>query len=516
MPRLTPRGRHAAALLASLALGAVLPMQAATATESARAAAAVDAGLKRIEHIVVIYAENRSFDNLYGLFPGADGIARAPATARLQTDHDGRPLPRLPPVWNDSSGRFKQPIANGPFRIDAAPFDLPLTARTPDLVHRYYQSIEQINGGRMDRFAALSDAGGLTMAHYDGAPLPMWQYAREYVLADHFFMAAYGGSFLNHFWLVCACTPVYPGAPENLKAQLDASGRLKRRPGSPASALNGPPALHDGRITPDGYAVNTLQPPYQPSGVTPAAGGDPRLADPARHALPPQQARTIGDTLGAKGIRWAWYADGWQAALADGMQPPEQPRSVIYGHAEGKPGLEAHHQPFNYFARYAPGSAERAAHLKDGAEFLAAIDAGELPQVVFYKPGNHVNEHPGYADVLSGDAHIARIVARLQASPLWPGLAIIVTYDENGGYWDHVAPPSGPGWGDRWGPGPRIPAIVVSPFAKRGYIDSTPYDTTSIIKFITRRFDLEPLPGVRPNAGDLTNAFDFKPKKKNK
>ena len=84
-------------------------------------------------------------------------------------------------------------------------------------------------------------------------------------------------------------------------------------------------------------------------------------------------------------------------------------------------------------------------------------------------------------------------------------MAVIVTYDENGGFWDHVAPPKG----DRWGPGTRIPAIVISPFAKRGYVDHTSYDTTSIIKFITRRFALEPLPGVRANAGDLTNAFEF-------
>jgi len=85
---------------------------------------------------------------------------------------------------------------------------------------------------------------------------------------------------------------------------------------------------------------------------------------------------------------------------------------------------------------------------------------------------------------------------------------VIVTYDENGGFWDHVPPPSGAGWGDRWGPGTRIPAIIVAPFAKRGYIDKTPYDTTSIIKLITRRFALEPLPGVRQNAGDLTNALE--------
>ena len=88
-------------------------------------------------------------------------------------------------------------------------------------------------------------------------------------------------------------------------------------------------------------------------------------------------------------------------------------------------------------------------------------------------------------------------------------MAVIVTYDENGGFWDHVAPPHGPGWGDRFGPGTRIPALVISPYARRAFVDPTSYDTTSIIKFITRRFDLAPLPGVREKAGDLSLAFDF-------
>jgi len=469
----------------------------------------IDSGLRRIEHIVVIYAENRSFDNLYGLFPGADGIAQATPSSWTQTDHDGQPLPHLPPVWNDKNGQFKAvaTLPNRPFRIDAAPFNQTLHAKTPDLSHGHYQNIEQIDGGRLDRYAALSIAGGLVMGYYDGSTLAMWQYAKQYVLADHFFMAAFGGSFINHQWLICACTPTFPDAPDKLKVRLDASGKLKRRAGSPASALDGAPLLYDNRLTPDGYAVNTLQPPYQPSGVPPAPGGDPRYADPDGNPLPPQTSRTIGDTLSAKNVDWAWYGGAWNAGLADGMQASDARHKVIYGHQA--PSLQVHHQPFNYFLRYAPGTPEREKHLKDGAEFIKAIEAGTLPPVAFYKPESNLNQHPGYADILSGDAHIAQVVAKLQTSPLWPKTAIIVTYDENGGFWDHVPPPSGAGWGDRWGPGTRVPLIVVSPFAKKGYIDSTPYDTTSILKFITRRFGLEALPGVRKNAGDLSNAFDF-------
>jgi phospholipase C len=171
--------------------------------------------------------------------------------------------------------------------------------------------------------------------------------------------------------------------------------------------------------------------------------------------------------------------------------------------------FQPHHQPFNYFARFAPGTADRAAHLRDGDAMLAAIDTGTLPQVTFYKPAGRLTQHPSYTDIQSGDIHIAELLERLRKSPQWKTMAVIVTYDENGGYWDHVPPPAGAGWGDRWGPGTRIPTLIVSPFARRGFVDHTPGDTTSILKLITRRFRLEPLPGVRASMGDLTSAFDF-------
>ncbi len=467
------------------------------------------AGLDRIEHVIVIYAENRSFDNLYGLFPGANGIANATPAQYTQVDHDGKPLPHLPPVWKGNTANadpaFPKDLPNRPFRIDAPPVNLPLSVKTRDLIHAFYRNQEQIDGGRNDRFAEASDAGALVMGYYDGSQLPMWKWAQEYTLADNFFMGAFGGSYLNHVWLICACTPIDRNAPANQRAQVDDRGWLARKPSSPPSVLDGPPQFLAGPVTPDGYSVNTTQPPYQPSIVPPAKGADPRLTDPAKYTLPPQTQTTIGDTLSAKGITWTWYSGAWDDAVKDGMQPPEAKRVVINYREPGGKNFITHHQPFNYFANYAPGTAAREAHLKDEKDLLAGIAKGELPQVVFYKPQGSLNEHPGYADVLSGDEHIADIVARIKASPLWPTAAIIVTYDENGGFWDHVAPPKG----DRWGPGTRIPAMVISPFAKKHHVDHTQYDTTSILKFITRRFALTPLPGVRQGAGDLTQAFEF-------
>lgn len=270
----------------------------------------------------------------------------------------------------------------------------------------------------------------------------------------------------------------------------------------------GPMRVFDGQVTPDGYAVNTSQPPYQPSGTAPATGGDAHLADPVRNPLPPQSQKTIGDTLSAKNVTWAWYAGGWNAATSDGRQDPQAKRTIIYNREPPGPNFQAHHQPFNYFARFAPGTPDRSRHLKDYDDLVKDIDAGTLPQVVFYKPVGRDTQHPSYTDIATGDRHIGELLTRLRTSPQWDQMLIIVTYDENGGYWDHVPPPSGPGWSDRWGPGTRIPAIIVSPFAKKGYVDKTPYDTTSILKLITRRFGLEGLTGVRANVGDLSNAVE--------
>jgi acid phosphatase len=472
-----------------------------------------DSGLSRIDNIVVIYAENRSFDHLYGLFPGAEGVAQATVEEKTQLDHDGRPLPHLPPVYEHGKPDPHNPavagLPNGPFRIDLPPINRRLDEVLPSPWHLYYQNREQINGGKNNLFVAMANVGGWVMGYFDGSKMKMWKWAREYTLADHFFMAAFGGSYLNHQWLVCACTPMDPNAPAAVRAQLEADGKLKKKPASPKSVMQGPVEVFDGRASPDGYLVNTSQPPYQPSGIPPAPNDSRELADSTRFPAPPFRERTIGDTLSKKGISWAWYAGGWNAALADGERAPGEKRTVIYSRGKDSPIFQPHHQPFNYYARFAPGTADRARHLKDEKDLIEAIDKGTLPQVTFFKPAGRYTEHPSYTDVVSGDEHIAALLERLQKSPQWSKMAVIVTYDENGGFWDHVPPPSGPGWGDRWGPGSRVPAIVVSPFAKRGYVDKTPYDTTSILKFITRRFELDPLPGVREKAGDLTNAFAF-------
>jgi acid phosphatase len=498
----------------ALFLGAVLGLSACGGASTTTGS--LDTSIKTV---VVIYAENRSFDNLYGLFPGANGIANAlDAGTYVQRDRDGSVLPHLPPahgapaLWSFVAG-----LPNKPFQIDAQPGGSPdagPSVISPDLVHRFYNNQMQINGGANDGYAAWSDSGGLSMGYYDGSSMAMWNLAKEYTLADNFFQGAFGGSFLNHFWLVCACSPPWANPPSSRITTLDSSGhKLALAASSPASALAGKPVyVGDLNISPlwsDGkyYGINTSQPPYQPSGTAPPDGGSPLLADSAGAGaagnipVPPidSSVKTVGDTLTAKSVTWAWYAGAWNDSLAD--------RSKIYNNTI--PNFQAHHQPFNYFSRFDPttssGASERAAHLKDYTDLVAAASAGTLPQVAFYKPQGSLNQHPGYTDVMSGDAHLADVVAKLKASPQWSNMAIIITYDENGGFFDHVAPPVG----DAWGPGTRIPALIISPYAKKGFVDHTSYDTTSIIKFLTTRFGLDPLPGARAGAGDLTAAFDF-------
>ena len=197
-------------------------------------------GLQKIDTIVVIYAENRSFDHLYGLFPGAEGIASATAEQKTQLDHDGRALPYLPMFEHGKPDpQFPQGLPNGPFRIDAPPLNRRWDEVLPSPIHNYYQNREQINGGRNNKFVALTTVGAWTMGHFDGSKMKLWKWAQDYTLADRFFMGAFGGSYLNHQWLVCACTPKDEDAPAGARARIDEIGNLVKRETSPRSVLDG-------------------------------------------------------------------------------------------------------------------------------------------------------------------------------------------------------------------------------------------------------------------------------------
>lgn len=496
----------------------------------------------QVKTVVVIYAENRSFNNLFADFPGVEKPLSGLSPAEYQQrDRDGQLLSRLPETWGGvlqvgpqsvdgvtyaSGVEFQQNLPNAPFALKGPKAeDLPLSLVTRDLWHVFYQNQMQINGGKNDGFVAWADSGGLTMGHYAQSRynLRLWDVAQEFVLCDNFFQGAFGGSFLNHQYLISATAPFYPDAAQSVaKVQIATlqsddpmDTRLKPLDKSPARAMTGPPQFGPSALTPDGYAVNTMAPPYWPTWIR-----DPEQPDYAKPGLPnvmvPQTHEHIGDKLSKKHIDWAWYAGAWQATLEQFKNSDGIPKI---------PNFQYHHQPFNYFKQQGPQNpAERQKRLRDAGlgdesstnKFLADAEAGTLPAVTFYKPQGNLNMHAGYADIASGDRHIVRALKVLRASAQWKNMVVIVTVDENGGWWDHVAPPKG----DRWGPGSRVPALVVSPFARMGTVDHTVYDTASILRLITRVFQLETLDGLKQRdqamiargqtpMGDLSNALHF-------
>lgn len=496
----------------------------------------------QVKTVVVIYAENRSFNNLFADFPGLEKpLSALSATDFQQRDRDGSVLTTLPPTWGGvlqvgpqtvdgvtypSEVQFQQNLPNAPYALKGPNAeDLPLSLVTRDLWHVFYQNQMQINDGKNDGFVAWGDSGGLVMGHYAQSrySLRLWDVAKEFVLCDNFFQGAFGGSFLNHQYLISATAPFYPDAAQSVaKAQIatlqsddPTDTRLKPLDKSPASAMTGPPQFGPSALTPDGYGVNTLAPPYWPTWIR-----DPENPDYSKPDLPnvlvPQTHEHIGDKLSKKNVDWAWYAGAWQATLEQFKDSGGIPKI---------PNFQYHHQPFNYFKQQGPQNrAEREKRLRDAGlgdesttnKFFADAQAGKLPAVSFYKPQGNLNMHAGYADIASGDRHIARALKVLQESPQWKNMVVVVTVDENGGWWDHVAPPKG----DRWGPGTRVPALVVSPFARKGTVDHTVYDTASTLRLVTRVFQLETLEGLKQRddamiargqkpMGDLTNALQF-------
>jgi phospholipase C len=397
-------------------------------------------------------------------------------------------------------------------------------------VHRFYQEQYQLNNGQQDRYTTGSDAVGLTQGYYDTTALPIYQYLHQedhpkYAIADNFFQSAFGGSFLNHQWLIAAATPTWPGASVGNHSIIDSNGMPNKyalyNPTGPfldRALTQLCPSAVPGRACGD-YAINTIQPAFQPF------RGSPQL--------PPQTGRTIGDQLSEAGVSWAWYSGGWSNADGD-VGAPGWTNGIIPGvcaDPESQPNptwpncpnkvFQFHHQPFNYYAAYAPAigttpAAPGRAHLRDEAEFLnlaASSTAQEckLNSVSFVKPIGLENEHPGYTSVSKGSNHLVELVKAVEGSACRKDTMIVVTYDEFGGSWDHVSPPgqgTAAGPHDQWGPGTRVPALIIAPrLAGEFVVDSAQHDTTSILATIEHRFGLAPL-GTRDAAvNDLSTVF---------
>ena len=580
-----PGGRRAvaAAATAVLAAAVALPASALGGHHNRHAHRASSDRLDRIDHVVVIYEENHSFDNLYGGWEGVNGLAQADPAHTTQVSQAGTPYSCLlqndvnltsPPLASSctdttTGSTFNSAFNNAPFSIDSYIPSSATTCPAPgvfaphgaangsgqpggcteDLVHRYYEEQYQLNGGRQNRYVTGSDAVGLAMGNYNTSSLPIYRYLHQedhphYAIADAFFQGAFGGSFLNHQWLIAARTPSWPnadnsGGPTDPHSVVDANGMpsndpLYASPSTPThlhdtqlTASCNPPANRDATpagVTCGDYAVNTTQPPYQPfaPGTSPAK------------QLPPQTAPTIGDRLSGAGVDWAWYSGGWSNANGD-VGGPGWTNGTVAAPANGSGGtcpdsaanakakwpncpdklFQFHHQAFNYYASYAPGTAARAAHLRDEQEFLQLAngsgDACNLKPVSFIKPIGAENEHPGYTGESAGSSHLVALLKAIEGSGCAKNTMVVVTYDEFGGQWDHVPPPgqgTAPGPHDKWGPGTRIPALVVSPFLHGDFVvDHTQHDTTSILATIENRFHLPPLGTRDASVADLSSVY---------
>jgi phospholipase C len=411
------------------------------------------------DHIVVLFLENRSFDHLFGTYPGADGLD---SYRGLQSDRAGNAYATLPqPLGRDGKPdpRFPAGLPNAPFAMArfVAPFD-----PTNNPVHRFYHMQRQYGPGAdgvpMGRWVAEGTSGGGSMGYWERAASPVqWRLADEFVLLDRYFQSIHGGSFANHYFLITATMARVGDDPEH-RAVIAPDGTVTK----------------DGDVSPDGYVVNNLDPPYPPQRVR---------AILTRPATDP----TIGDRLDAAGVPWRWYAAGWGAgadAVAHGLLP--------------------HHNPFQYMQRVME-TPEGRARIRDGSEFVMALRDGTLPAVAFVKPHARENAHANTSTVGAGDRFVGDMVRAVMASRYWPRVVVVVTYDEGGGWFDHVRPPVV----DRFGLGTRVPTLVVSPYARRGVVAHGDYDHASILKLIEWRWGLTPLTARDAAARPFLEAFDF-------
>ncbi len=476
----------------------------------AQAPAAVDLeGLRaKVDHIVVIYQENRSFDHYFGAYqpPGGgmvdglldrDGRIDARFTG-LQKSATGSPYTYLP-VPYQIPGFANAVLDNRPFHL--GPF-IPSRNNVPwDPLHHFFRMFAQIDGGKMDYFVALALLGphvffdtshklspgqmmlaestpsGAVLGYYMRDDLPdYYRLADEYVLFDNFFQAMSGGSTGNALYLIAARSAVSSKVPP------DKIGSLA-------------PPVFDKSYDNSGILINDL-PPI--NGPTETFMGSIDLSPPPEEQTYP----TIADRLDAASLSWAWYNEGWNAvkpwALKTAFDAADG--SVVVDTPEG---YLPHHNPFQYLPSWSQNV--KAGRMRDSTDFLEDLRTGKLPHVSFLKATGGRDEHPAYSAPRWGEQWVMGLLRAIGQSSAWEKTAVIITYDEGGGFWDHVAPPRP----DPYGCGTRVPTLLISPWGRRSYTDHKVADTTSVLALIESRFGFPPLHRRDAAAYNLLDGFDF-------
>jgi phospholipase C len=395
-----------------------------------------------IKHIVVIMQENRSFDNYFGTYPGANGIPK------------GTCMPLTPD--NPTVGCVK-------------PF-LSTNAISADLPHGYQSSIVAYDNGKMDGFMVGENENSKTMSYYDNRTIPYyWDLAKHYVLADNFYSSVLSYSLPNHWFAIAGQAPAtsvfyFMHRPPNNNILNQAEN---------ASTIAG-------NFNETGnFGVN-------PNPVT------GNLKDQVARVYLEESnlTKTVADLFmnNSQHITWKYYdhfvkTGNYRAAVNSG-------RAFEFWN------------PFSakastYTPQYSP-------HFVNRAQIFTDLKSGAFPEVSWVTPSFPISEHPP-ANITTGMNWVKHVINAIMSSPYWNSTAIILTWDDYGGFYDHVPPPQI----DKYGLGFRMPTLIISPYAKPGYIDHTQYQFESMLKFIEWRFNLQPLTERDLHANNLLNAFDF-------
>jgi phospholipase C len=337
-------------------------------------------------------------------------------------------------------------------------------SRAPDVIshdicHDFLSTLGAINGGKMNGFDTLCynpDLASLTQ--FTRSTLPdYWAYADRFVLADRFFSSMAGPSFPNHLFAVAAQSggfvdngdsPNGPGQGSLCDSTTQLADRL--RPGLTQADLG---------------AITSAERHWRASS-TRAIG---RYVMRARTCI---DIRTLPDELEQAGVTWQYYA---------------------------KPNSNAFVQAVRHF-RFGP----MWKHVVPPDRFVTDVAEGHLPQVSWLIPPRQLSEHPGFS-VCAGENWTAQQINAVMRSPYWRDTAVILAWDDFGGFYDHVSPPRY----DALGPGPRVPALVISPWAKRGFVDHTAYELSSVLRMIEDMYGLAPLTQRDGRTDPLSGAFDF-------
>jgi phospholipase C len=484
-----------------------------------------------IKHVVVIYGENVSFDHYFGTYPNATNPTGEPAftaASGTPTAINGLLTGTLLTANPNSTNALNGAGAANPFRLDRS------QAATADQNHAYTAEEQAYDNGAMDLFPKYTGKGssggagafgttGQVMGYYDGNTVTaLWNYAQNYAMSDNAYTDTYG--------------PSTPGALEAISGQTNGMQIVKSSRSSYYVA--------------DGQGGLTMI-----NDVDPGADVCSSTTDQAM-----MTGKNIGDLLNAKNITWGGFMGGFNLSTKNSNGTTGCARSTmstVVGAATAD--YIPHHNWFQYYASTAnpqhlrpasmaavgyttaPGSttADPANHEYDSDDFFAAVSAGNFPSVSFLKAPAYQDGHAGYSDPLDEQAFVTKVVNFLQQQPDWQSTAVIVAWDDSDGWYDHAyATPTSASFSSadqlngnsicgtgaapaglngkpvngRCGPGTRIPFLVISPYAKKNFVDHTPISQASIVRFIEDNW----LGGQRlgggsfdATAGSINNMFDF-------